>query len=337
MTNSKSKPPTLHEDFFICDVADAVLKDFHQEMEHPFYSLSKNPDLTIRRYEHNGNWIKITPSVKGLATIYDKDILIYAISQLMVAINAGERPAKRIRINSYDFLKFTGRGTGGKDYKSLIESVERLRGTTISTNVRTGDEEQFDVFGLIESSSVRRKYGLDGRLLWVEITLSDWVFNAIEKQEVLTLHPEYFRLKKPLERRLYELARKHCGTQRSWRCSFEILYKKSGARSRIRQFRYQVKDIALANNLPDYTLEIDGEFVEFHSRGTVPVSRVERMSIPLLSPAYEDARTAAPGWDVRYLEEQWRIWCTEEEIEPKNPTRHFVKFCTTWFEKRGRP
>ena len=30
-------------DLFICDVADAVLKDVMQHMEHPFYSLSKKP------------------------------------------------------------------------------------------------------------------------------------------------------------------------------------------------------------------------------------------------------------------------------------------------------
>src|SRR6202171_4690261 len=70
-------------DLFICDVADAVLKDLIPQMEHPFYSLSKKPETEIRRYEHNGNWLQIIPSVKGLATIYDKDILIYCISQLM--------------------------------------------------------------------------------------------------------------------------------------------------------------------------------------------------------------------------------------------------------------
>jgi hypothetical protein len=29
-------------DLFICDVADAVLKDMLAHMEHPFYALSKN-------------------------------------------------------------------------------------------------------------------------------------------------------------------------------------------------------------------------------------------------------------------------------------------------------
>tara|TARA_R110002072_G_scaffold302664_1_gene487128 strand:- start:44 stop:307 length:264 start_codon:yes stop_codon:yes gene_type:complete len=63
-------------DLFICDVADAVLKDIMPQMEHPFYSLSKKPEMNVRRYEHNGNWLEVIPSHKGLATIYDKDILI---------------------------------------------------------------------------------------------------------------------------------------------------------------------------------------------------------------------------------------------------------------------
>src|SRR3954466_11020685 len=131
-------------DLFICDVADAVLKDVMQQMEHPFYSLSKKPETAIRRYEHNGNWLEITPSVKGLATIYDKDILIYCISQLMTALKRGEKVSQRVRINSRELLIFTNRDTGGKDYAALSEALDRLAGTRISTNVSTGGEEQYD-------------------------------------------------------------------------------------------------------------------------------------------------------------------------------------------------
>jgi hypothetical protein len=34
---------------------------------------------------------------------------------------------------------------------------------------------------------------------------------------------------------------------------------------------------------------------------------------------------------------EWRRWCGTEEIEPKNPGRHFVKFCQSWHERRGHP
>lgn len=321
-------------DLFLCDVADAVLKDLIPQMEHPFYSLSKKPETAIRRYEHNGNWLQITPSVKGLATIYDKDILIYCISQLIEKSNRGEPVGPRLRISSHDLLVFTNRGTAGKDYIALCEAIDRLAGTRISTNIRTGDEEQTDTFGLIDAASIRRKHGLDGRLLWVEIKLSDWVFNAIQSQEVLTLHPDYFRLRKPLERRIYELARKHCGRQSSWSISLELLLKKCGSQSPVKRFRHMVKHIARHDHLPDYrvTFNEEADKVTFSNRETwwedtpLPSSGD---SLPSLPPqAYEDARAAAPGYDVYGLEQSWREWWAASG-KPKldNPGAAFVGFC----------
>src|ERR1035438_491616 len=112
-------------DLFICDVADAALKDLIPQMEHPFYSLSKKRDTAIRRYEHNGHWLEIVPSVKGLATIYDKDILIYCISQVMAKLKRGQKVGPRVRIISRDLLIFANRGTAGKDYSALCESLDR--------------------------------------------------------------------------------------------------------------------------------------------------------------------------------------------------------------------
>ena len=327
-------------DLFICDVADAVLKDVMAQMEHPFYSLSKKPETNIRRYKHNGHWLQITPSVKGLATIYDKDILIYCISQIMHRLKKNEPVSRRVRINSRDLLIFTNRGTSGRDYMALQEALERIRGTTISTNIRTGDEEQIDTFGLIESSSIRRKHGLDGRLLWCEVTLSEWIFNAIQAQEVLTLHRDYFRLRKPLERRIYELARKHCGQQESWKIGLALLLKKTGSQSPEKRFRQMVRDLARHDHLPDYQVRFDddADMVIFTNRGSMlaalPSSAWDG---PLDSEAYHDARQAAPSWDVHYLENEWRRWLGENEIEPKHSARHFVKFCRSWYEKRGNP
>ena len=106
--------------------------------------------------------LQIVPSVKGLATIYDKDILIYCISQLMEKLKRSEPVGPRIRINSHDLLRFANRGTAGKDYDALCEAIDRLAGTRITTNIRTGEEEQTDSFGLIDAASIRRKHGLDG-------------------------------------------------------------------------------------------------------------------------------------------------------------------------------
>jgi len=321
-------------DLFICDVADAVLKDIMPQMEHPFYSLSKNPETKIRRYEHNGSWLEIIPSVKGLATIYDKDILIYCISQIMEKLKRGEPVGQRLRITSHDLLVFTNRGTAGKDYDALCEGIDRLAGTRITTNIRTGEEEQRDSFGLVDASSIRRKHGLDGRLLWVEIKLSDWVFNAIRSQEVLTLNRDYFRLGKPLERRIYELARKHCGRQKTWQISLETLLKKSGSQSSLKLFRQMVKTIARHDHLPDYNLAFDEErdMVMFTNREGKwlerPLPSDGETLPPLPSEAYEEGRAAAPGYDIYGLERDWREWWASSG-KPKldNPAAAFVGFC----------
>lgn len=326
-------------DLFICDVADAVLKDVMAHMEHPFYSLSKKPETNIRRYEHNGRWLEITPSVKGLATIYDKDILIYCISQIMAKLKKGEAVSQRVRVNSRELLIFANRGTSGRDYMALVEALDRLEGTRIRTNILTGDEEQIDGFGLIDASSIRRKQGLDGRLLWCEIKLSDWVFNAIRAQEVLTLHRDYFRLRKPIERRVYEIARKHCGQQESWKISLALLLKKTGSQSPEKRFRQMVRHLAEYDHLPDYSVSFDTEsdMVTFQNRGSMAAALPSSMWRGSLDPeAYINARDAAPSWDVYYLEQEWRRWLGENEIEPKSPERHFLKFCRSWFEKRGR-
>jgi hypothetical protein len=328
--------PARHSagDLFICDVADAVLKDLIPQMEHPFYSLSKKPETAIRKYEHNGNWVEIIPSVKGLATIYDKDILIYCISQLMEKLKRNEPVGHRVRITSHDLLKFTNRGTAGKDYTALGEAIDRLAGTRIKTNIRTGDEEQLDSFGLIDAASIRRKHGHDGRLLWVEIKLSEWVFNAIRSQEVLTLHPDYFRLGKPLERRVYELARKHCGRQSTWQISVETLLKKSGSQSPTNKFRHMLKHIAKHDHLPDYRVTFNEETdqVMFHNRESwwesTPLPS-DGATLPLLpTQAYDDAREAAPGYDIHGLESEWRDWwASSGKMKLDNPAAAFVGFC----------
>jgi hypothetical protein len=70
LENAQNEPPPLtaekhpQGDLFVWDVADAVLKDMMPQMEHPLYSLSKQPDMKVRRYEHNGNWLEISQAIR---------------------------------------------------------------------------------------------------------------------------------------------------------------------------------------------------------------------------------------------------------------------------------
>ena len=106
---SRKLTPNRHpnRDFFVADILDWALKDDRASMEHPFFSLAKKPDTRIRRYEHNGLSITITPSVLGIATIWDKDVLIYAISQLVEALNQGRPVSRTVRLKAYDLLVAT--------------------------------------------------------------------------------------------------------------------------------------------------------------------------------------------------------------------------------------
>ena len=122
-------------------------------------------------------------------------------------------------------LVSTNRNIDGRGYEQLIAALDRLRGTSIKTNIKTGGIESTSGFGLIDSWNVMR-HTESGRMSEMRVNLSDWVFNAVTRHEVLTLHRDYFRLRKPLERRMYELARKHCGQQDEWAISLDLLRKK---------------------------------------------------------------------------------------------------------------
>ena len=174
--------PAKHNkgDLFICDVADAVLKDIIPQMEHPFYSLSKKPETKIRRYEHNGKWLEIIPSVKGLATIYDKDILIYCISQIMEKLKRASRSdsdsASRAMICWFSPIAARPARTMKRCANRWIAWPEPGLQRTFAQETRNnGTASAFRCL------AIRRKHGLDGRLLWIEIKLSDWVFNAIRE------------------------------------------------------------------------------------------------------------------------------------------------------------
>ena len=84
------------------------------------------------------------PSALGLATIHDKDILIYCISQLVAKMNAGVEPHRTLHLKAYDLLVSTNRNTDGRGYEQLEGALDRLSGTRIRTNIKTGGEEITD-------------------------------------------------------------------------------------------------------------------------------------------------------------------------------------------------
>jgi plasmid replication initiation protein len=247
----KDRHPNL--DLFIANFWFWPIKDDQASMEHPFFSLAKTPDHTERRYEHNGNVLQIIPGGRGMPTIWDKDVLIYCCSQLVEGMKQGATPHPVIRFHVYDFLVSTNRSSGQKGYQLLEKTLDRLSGVRIKTNVKTGGQEEISNFGLLDwwHMVVNEPYAT------VQIKLSDWLYRAITNLEVLTLTRTYFLLTGSMERRVYELCRKHCGNQETWSIHLPLLYKKSGSIAPLRRFRYEMKQLAQINTLPDYSLTFD--------------------------------------------------------------------------------
>lgn len=308
------------DDFFVCDFANVSPKHDLASMEHPIFSLATRPDRRILEYTHNDVAVSVTPSVRGRATIFDADILIYCISQLMAALNAGRSVSRTVTLVAHDLLLATGRETSGDAYRRLREAFERLAGTRITTNIVAGEKDITTGFGLIEAWEIERRTR-GGRMVSVRVTLSEWIYDAVLARSVLTLSRDYFGLRRPLERRLYALARKHCGRQREWRVSVETLCKKSGSTSPRRVFRAMLRAIIAKGSIPDYTLEeIGGDVIR-----VTPQSLVESGPISGLALSPETlaaARELVPGADVYALEAEWRAFAAGRP--PRDPDRAFL-------------
>lgn len=317
------------DDFFVCDFLGVAPKHDLASMEHPIFSLSTRPDRRILSYRHNDVEVTVTPSVRGRATIFDADILIFCISQLMAAMNAGRPLARKLTLTAHDLLLATGRETSGDSYRRLKQAFERLAGTRITTNITTGDHEVTQGFGLIESWEIVRKTRA-GRMVSVSVTLSEWLFQAVLSRSVLTLNRDYFTLRKPLERRLYELARKHCGSQRQWRVSVETLCKKSGSASPRRVFRAMLRDIIRADTLPDYQFsELPGDIIEVSRKDQVTEAGGGPQNGVFLKPeTLETARALAPGADIYAIEAEWKA--RGDRYARQDPDRMFLD----WVKRR---
>ena len=259
--------PTYHanRDFFVADLLDIALKSDRASLEVPIFSLATRPDKSIFQWSSkDGNrMLRVVPSVLGRATQMDKDVLIYIISQVMEAKNRGREDynSKTIQFTAYNYFISTNKpNTGGKEYDRLNLALKRLHGTSIHTNIKTNGVSIKDYFHLIERVRTVRKSDTDDTMVAIEVELSDWLYNAIQANEVLKLNDDYFKLRKPLERRLYEIARKHCGNQPQWKISFQLLREKSGSASSLREFRRMVREISEKNtNFPDYRITLDDE------------------------------------------------------------------------------
>lgn len=332
-------------------------------MEHPIYSLSTVPERRRLQYVNGDVKVEIIPSSIGLPTVFDKDIVIYCISKLMQAKNQGETIKQEVRLTTHDLLVETNRPTNNLGYERLLPALNRLRGVVINTTISTGDTKTTHGFGLIDAFEYNRKGSMHGeRLKYLDIKLSDWIYRAIASSEVLPINRDYFRLRAPVDRRIYEIVRKHCGRQSTWRVGLELLQKKVGSKQAEKHFHSHFRNLVRSNHLPDYAVTVEDGQAVFYNRGdtdgvtqnrraVVAENRRDAELLPSSSQAIvvpERDRTIritqhafdrllhdAPGWDRYALEAAYCAWAAD-----KDPARSEDARFLSWvgsFTKGKRP
>lgn len=346
MSDSALKPMRYPQgDLFVCELTDVILKDDMASMEYPFYSISKKPDREPQRFTHGENWLEVRPSAKGKPTIYDKDVIIYIVSQLAAGTMKGDPTPRRIELDPYSFLIFTQRRTGGRDYDAICDMIERIEGTRFRTNVKTGDIQTDSWFGMLDKVELT-SHPKTGKLIKLTVTVSEWLANAVQNRDLLTLHPDYFRLRRPLERRLYEVARKRAGRQaKGANIRLDSLHKLCGSSAKMFEFRRMIKQIiadhANDDEFPDYTLALTEDDMlhvrpkhDFLERIASPDQRTAN-ALQLKSHSHEDARAILCGWCPHDVESHWRAWIAKDGVAVKHPHAHYLDFCAKYVEKRG--
>ena len=235
-------------------------RDIMNLMEYPFFAISKQPVFETRIYDDGKVRIEVKAGHRGLATIWDKDILIYVASQINRMLNEGVTVTQKVRFHAHDFFISCGRSAGGRAYEDLVSAFDRLQSTSIRTNIATKNgQTERTFFSWIKSGRMTERI-INGKpvLGMCEVELEDWVWRQIvEDRTILSIDSAYFQLTSGVARRVYELARKHCGRQPHWTISLPKLAEKIGySEDDKRNFKRFLGQIVEANDLPEYEVHI---------------------------------------------------------------------------------
>jgi len=347
-------------DLFLPTIVDLRFRDQKDTMERPFFSLSKSKRMKPIEYvnENDGIFVTVQPHQDyGMATIWDADILIWAASVLCDMKNRGTNDIPReLKFQPHDLLRAIGRSTGGRDYAQLRDSLERLKTTAITTNIRAKRGQKTTMFSWIDGwedlvdMQTKESRG-------ITLTVSDWFYRGVtEDGGVLAIDFAYFSITGGRERWLYRVARKHAGGNGAdgFAISMPVLFEKSGAEGTYRRFKFEILRIVQRNDLPGISLSIrsekEGEPLvhmvrreyagegaqqnaasipkqPHRARPVPPPEPLPTPDLPLLKPiirvlsdrTIEQIRKEFPGWDIYVLQAAFNEWLDEDKSRtPKN-------------------
>jgi plasmid replication initiation protein len=226
-------------------------------MAFPFFALSKTAWMKPLTYHHANVSIDVRPSARGVATIYDKEIVLYIASLMAGKIERGEEVGQDFIFTAHDLFSVTSSNHSARSYQRLSEALERLQGTQIKTNIEAGGEGEEGFFSWLSEARLHYSKTRTGerRLKAVKVRLCDWLHRAILRdRQVLAYAAAYFQLG-PVERRIYEVAR---ATAEEGRLEIDLatFRLQIGYQNPLANFRAAMKAIAQADAIPDYQVEV---------------------------------------------------------------------------------
>jgi len=226
-------------------------------MAFPFFALSKNAWMKPLSYQTDTVTIEVRPSAGGVATIYDKEIVLYIASLMAAKLEAGDDVAQDFVFTAHDLFSVTGSNHSARSYGRLSEALERLQGTQIKTNIEAGGEGEEGFFSWLSEAKLHYTKTRAGerRLKAVKVRLCDWLFRAILlDRHVLDYAATYFQLG-PIERRIYEVARSTAEGD-GFEIDLATFRLQIGYQNPLANFRAALRQIVAADTIPDYRLEL---------------------------------------------------------------------------------
>jgi len=226
-------------------------------MAFPFFALSKNAWMKPLTYDHATVSIEVRPSASGVATIYDKEIVLYIASLMAAKLEAGETVDQDFVFTAHDLFSVTGSNHSARSYGRLSEALERLQGTQIKTNIEAGGEGEEGFFSWLSEAKLHYSKTKSGerRLKAVKVRLCDWLYRAILlDRHVLDYAAAYFQLG-PIERRIYEVARSTC-EEGGLDIDLATFRLQIGYQNPLSNFKAALKQIVATDGIPDYHLEL---------------------------------------------------------------------------------
>jgi hypothetical protein len=253
LIRTESAPRIYRHDHFRANIHETRLKLDLLCLRLPLFSIKGGNKQPVE-YQQLDYSILVKPGLSGQPSIKDKEFLIFCISQLTEGHNRDRNDlSRKLRIVPHHFFQMFRRGTRGQDYSGLIETLERLKETTITIQMHS-HPKIIHSFSLIQSWSFVKDTAIFDQQKVLEVELPEITIKQLENRQILTLSPLYVGVRSPSERRIYEVARSHCGNESEWKIGLQKLHEKTGSECSIEKFKWKLKS---SPRLPDFEISIN--------------------------------------------------------------------------------